>query len=235
MISIWEGCIDKIWDAIQFCRILDNLFFWSIQCLKPKVTHYLDQWRLRYCPEIPNLYSRLEKDVKTAETVHQIQDRLASLEIPPNNNLLELIQQTVVIQEVLRANLKKAKPNSDAKDEIESSKSDIPFSLRPKAKSPEVSSSTYERTEEGNSVESHVEIEGVQQEGALTDDSDNPDRIQSFSLQEKISMLQPESHRKHGARVTVLSGKSKESIGEGSITAEDSQGWSYTRTEFSLR
>ena len=57
MISIWEGTITKIWDAIQFCRIIDNLFFWAQHCLKPKVTQYLSQWRLRYCPDVPKIYS----------------------------------------------------------------------------------------------------------------------------------------------------------------------------------
>jgi hypothetical protein len=71
MISIWEGTITKIWDAIQFCRIIDNLFFWAQHRLKPKVTQHLSQWRLRYCPDVPKIYSLLEMDTRTAEIIHQ--------------------------------------------------------------------------------------------------------------------------------------------------------------------
>ncbi|KAH7314340.1 hypothetical protein BKA65DRAFT_571639 [Rhexocercosporidium sp. MPI-PUGE-AT-0058] len=103
MISIWEGTVTRIWDAIQFCRIMDNLFFWAWHCLMPKVTQYLSQWRLRYCPDVPKIYSLLKMDTRTAEIVHQIQDHLSSLGLPPNEDLPALIRQVVVFQEVTRS------------------------------------------------------------------------------------------------------------------------------------
>jgi len=136
MVSIWNGCISKIWDAIQFCRIIDNLFFWSQHILRPKVLHYIDQWRLRYSTEVHNLHSRLEKDLETAELVHRIQDRLSSLDISPTSNLPKLIQQAVILQEVARSNLRKTEPapkegpDPNAQSEIEIFKK-IP-SLQPK-------------------------------------------------------------------------------------------------------
>jgi hypothetical protein len=112
MISIWEGKINKIWDAIQFCRIIDNLFFWAHNCLKPKITQYLSQWRLRYCPDVPNIYSLLEKDTRTAEIVHRIQDHLSSLGLSSNEDLPALVRQAVVLQEVVRSSNKEVKVDS---------------------------------------------------------------------------------------------------------------------------
>ena len=117
IISIWEGTITKIWDAIQFCRIIDNLFFWAQHCLKPKVTQYLSQWRLRYFPDIPKIYSLLESDTKTAEIIHQIQDRLSSLGLPPNEDLPALVRQAVVSQEVMRWSNKETNVDLTSKED----------------------------------------------------------------------------------------------------------------------
>lgn len=103
MIPIWEGNVTKIWDAVQFCRIIDNMFFWAQHCLKPKVAQYLSQWRLRYCPDTPNIHSRLEQDTETADMVHRIQDRLSSLGISPNEDIRTLVHQAVILQEVMRS------------------------------------------------------------------------------------------------------------------------------------
>ena len=119
LISIWEGTITRIWDAIQFCRIIDNLSFWAWNYLKPKVTQYLSQWRLRYCPDVPNIYSLLEMDARTAEIVHQIQDRLSSLGLSPNEDLPALVRQAVVFQEVMRSTTKEAKADSGSKEDME--------------------------------------------------------------------------------------------------------------------
>ncbi|KAF4626317.1 hypothetical protein G7Y89_g11841 [Cudoniella acicularis] len=106
-ITIWNGCISKTWDALQFCRIIENMLFWSQHILRPKVSHYIDQWRLRFSPQVPGYHSKLEKDVETAELVHRIQDRLTSLNITPDSNLPDIIQQVVVFQEVSKANQEK--------------------------------------------------------------------------------------------------------------------------------
>src|SRR6266536_106559 len=113
MLGIWDGCISKTWDAIQFYRIIDNHFFLSQHILRPKVSQYIDQWRLRYRPEVHDLQYRLEKDLETAELVHRIQDRLSSLNVSPNSNLPELIQQAVILQEVMKPNLPKTQPARD--------------------------------------------------------------------------------------------------------------------------
>ncbi|KAF8860691.1 hypothetical protein BDZ45DRAFT_800632 [Acephala macrosclerotiorum] len=102
---IWNGDIAKAWDALQFCRIMDNILFWAQNILRPKVAHYIQLWMLRHYPEFPNLHSRLEHDRETAELVYRIQDRLNALGISPTTHLPELIQQAVIFKEVMRLNL----------------------------------------------------------------------------------------------------------------------------------
>lgn len=101
MIRIWEGNVSKVWDALQFSRIIDNLLFWAQNCLKPMVTKYLDQWRTRYHSSVPNVLSQLEKEIEMKDLVDRVQDRLSSLCIP-NRDLPALIRQAVVFQEVMR-------------------------------------------------------------------------------------------------------------------------------------
>ena len=91
------------------------------------MSRYINQWKLNHCPERPNIHSRLEEDLETAELVHRIQDRLSFLNISPSSNLMELIQQAVIFQEVTKSDTRKTEqipksvPDSDAEDEIESS------------------------------------------------------------------------------------------------------------------
>lgn len=93
----------KIWDALQFCHIIDNVLFWSQHILMPKLSLYIDQWKIRYCPEVNSRYTRLEQDLETAGLNQRIQDRLSSLNILPTFNISELIQQAVIFQEVTRS------------------------------------------------------------------------------------------------------------------------------------
>jgi hypothetical protein len=167
MISIWEGNIAKIWDAVQFCRIVDNLFFWAQHCLKPMVTQYLNQWRCRYCPDVPNIQSQLEKNTNTAELVHRIQDRLSSLGISPGGNLPALIQQAVVLQEVMRSSDKERKVDSTLKDEKELS--ETATETHPKDSTLKVKSSRLPDAREGPEPQTHQEQKAIQQRDGTSD------------------------------------------------------------------
>jgi len=167
MIRIWEGNITKIWDAVQFCRIIDNLFFWAQHCLKPMVTQYLNQWRCRYCPNVPNMQSQLEKNTNTAELVHRIQDRLSSFGISPGGDLPALIQQAVVLQEVMRSSDKEPKVDSTLKDKKQLSETATETHSRDstlKAKS-----SRLPDAREGPDPQTLQEHKAIQQRGGTSD------------------------------------------------------------------
>jgi hypothetical protein len=103
------------------------MFYWAKHVLRHNVSHYIDQWKLHYCPENPNIHSRLEEDPETAELVHRIQDRLSFLNISPSSNLIELVKQAVILQEVVKSDVRKTEsvpensPNPNAEGETESS------------------------------------------------------------------------------------------------------------------
>jgi hypothetical protein len=228
MVHIWEGCISKIWDAIQFCRILDNVLFWTLNCLRPKVTHYLDQWRLRYCPEVPNIHSQLENDIETATIVHRIQDRLSSLNILPNKNLSELIQQAVVFQEVLRSSPEDMRPVSQLEHDMESSKKVIPLPSRMKYQSPEASPSAEVKKEGGRSSShsSDSTLRKFWEASRFVFDTDLYDskRKNIPSSPQENSTLQPPSARNQGAPLSVPLSVSKETTGTNLIEAKNTQG-----------
>jgi hypothetical protein len=103
------------------------MLYWSKHVLRHKVSHYIDQWKVHYCPETPNIHSRLEEDPETAKLVHRIQDRLSFLNISPSSSLIELIKQAVILQEVVKSDVRKTEPgpeyspNPNAEGETESS------------------------------------------------------------------------------------------------------------------
>lgn len=215
MLSIWDGCISKIWDSIQFCRIMDNLFFWSQHILRPKVTHYIDQWRLRYYPEVHSHHSQLEKDTKTADLVHRIQDRLSSLGISPNSDLPELIQQAVILHEVVRSNPRKPEPASmedrvpNAQEEEKGSKE---VSFHPKQ--------YVLLAEAPNSV-----VEGSGQKGSRSREEDS-----STASQDKPTLRQKPTE----ANVSVLASpvvRYGASANRDAAAIEDKQGQRYIKTK----
>ncbi|RFU34232.1 hypothetical protein B7463_g2187, partial [Scytalidium lignicola] len=103
MLEIWKGNITKIWDALQFCRIIQNMLAWSLNILKPKVSHYVDQWRLHCFSEVHNQSYPLEKDHEMAELISRVQERLHTLNISPIADLPNLVQQAVILQEVMKS------------------------------------------------------------------------------------------------------------------------------------
>ena len=45
MVCIWEGSLDKIWDAIQFCQIVRNVSIWAEKYLRKQISDFINQWR----------------------------------------------------------------------------------------------------------------------------------------------------------------------------------------------
>jgi hypothetical protein len=215
MVSIWDGKITKIWDAIQFCRIIDNLFFWAQHCLKPRVTQYLSQWRLRYCHDVPKIYSLLEMDTRIAETVHRIQDHLGSLGLSPNEDLPALVRQAVIFQEVM---------DSTSKEEKNLPAAAISLPSRPRDSSFEaiLSSSTGSRPGTDPKVR-------PKRKDILHQDSDFPAGKTEKSSAESSKLhnthiLLLKSPPKHQTSALVFPDKGKESAGENSIALEDTKG-----------
>jgi hypothetical protein len=89
------------------------MFYRAKHVLRHNVSHYIDQWKLHYCPENPNIHSRLEEDPETAELVHRIQDRLSFLQTSPGSNMIELIKQAVILQEVVKSDIRKTEPGPE--------------------------------------------------------------------------------------------------------------------------
>lgn len=79
------------------------MFFWSQHMLRPRISHYIDQWRHRYCFKPCGLQVLLEKDVQTAEIVRRTQDRLSAINLNSSTDLSQLIQQAIILQEATRA------------------------------------------------------------------------------------------------------------------------------------
>ena len=223
MIPLWKGNIAKLWDAVQFCRIIDNMFFWAQHCIKPKVTKYLDQWRLRYCPEDPNIYSRLEKDSKTAEIVHRIQDRLSFLGITPNENLPALVRQAVILQEVMRSTAGKEISDLKAEDKNETIQTSIPN--RPNETSREVAPSNQEQSEESFERKAKHKSKEIQQQDCHSRSEKDDKRITQSSKLHDFTIFQPKSSPKLETTVAVVPDEDNtSSTKEDSTVGKDSRG-----------
>jgi hypothetical protein len=245
MISIWEGNITKLWDAIQFCRIIDNMIFWAQNCLKPMVTKYLDQWRLRYCPGAPSIYCRLEKDTETAELVHRIQDRFSSLGISPNDDLASLVQRAVILQEVMRPTDEKQGLDQEMEDKNKTIPTSIPN--RPRDTSKIVIPSDQEQS--GQDMEKMMKhkaecAEDIQQQDYYfrsgkdgkriiqSSDSHHSPLFQPPGFQ--APLVQPKSSPKLEATVAAVSEKGNtSSTKEDQKVAEDPRGEHFTESNFS--
>jgi hypothetical protein len=217
MIRIWEGDVTKIWGAIQFCRIIDNLFFWAQQCLKPKVTQYLSQWILRYCPDSPNVNSRLEKDVTTADMVHRIQDRLSSLGIPPNNDTKTLVQQAVILQEAWAISKEKHQLNSRADEEKKDAE---PISLTKHYKKRDVEVTPSHQKQDERGIEQTGRLESQEKQ----DENRNSTSTTNLSSKFQSSQPLPQSSSKSETTVVTTLEKSGESGKEGSAAAVELRG-----------
>jgi hypothetical protein len=223
MISIWKGNITKIWDAIQFCRIVDNLFFWAQHCLKPMVTQYLGQWREKYRPDVPRIHSLLEKDAKTADMVHQIQDHLSFLGLSPNEDLPALVRQAVVFQGVMRSSNNELKAVLTAKEESKRPKG-ISLPSRPKENS--LSAPLSSSTEPRQGIDAKVRLkekEILPKNSDLSARENEEGFIESSNANDapKLPLKPPP---KHQTPVLVLPDKAKETAGENSTVLEDRKG-----------
>lgn len=211
-----------MWDAIQFCRIVDNLFFWAQHCLKPMVTQYLSQWRQRYCPDVPRIHSLLEKDTKTSEMVHQIQDHLSFLGLSPNEDLPALVRQAVVFQGVLKSSNNELKADLTAKEE---SKLPTGISLpsRPRENSLAVPLSSLTEPQQG--IHPKVGLKGKENlpNTDLSAGEIEEGTVETFYTNDNLTLpLKP--HPKHQTPVHSLKDKGKEPAGETSIVPEDKNG-----------
>ena len=45
MQCIWKGDLRNTWDAVQLCRIVENLHYWIVRHFRPWVSSCLDSWR----------------------------------------------------------------------------------------------------------------------------------------------------------------------------------------------
>lgn len=98
MVCIWEGYINKVWDSIQFCRILQNTFSWAENILRPKVSYYIDQWKSRRSsPE----EEKSEKSEKLGATC----DPVAAPETPIEERKLSELSLRDLIQHLERLGL----------------------------------------------------------------------------------------------------------------------------------
>jgi hypothetical protein len=223
MTSIWKGNITKIWDAIQFCRIVDNLFFWAQHCLKPMVTQYLSQWRQRYCPDVPRIHSLLEKYTKTAEMVHQIQDHLSFLGLSPNEDLPALVRQAVVFQGVMRSSNNELKAVSTAKEESKVPKG-ISLPSRPKenSSSAPLSSSTEPRQE----IDAKFRLKGkeILRENSDLSAGDKEEGTAESSHTNDTPNLPLKPPPKHQTPVLILPNNGKETAVDSSTVREDKKG-----------
>lgn len=103
LVHIWHGNVNQFWDAIQYCRILDNMFFWSQHILRPRISFYINQWRSRYCSKPDSLQILLEEDIQIADIVRRTQDRLSSMNLTLPAGLHQLVQQAIIFQEATRS------------------------------------------------------------------------------------------------------------------------------------
>ncbi|KAF8849678.1 hypothetical protein BDZ45DRAFT_809789 [Acephala macrosclerotiorum] len=131
MKCIWEGSLCKIWDAIQFCRIIDNISSWAQFILRPKVSQYIDQWRARHLsgplPGVHNLRLRLEQEPDLLPVVHLIERQLNSLNISSSSELPELVRLILTVKGVLLSATQKVTHSREEQEEIASSSSQSTF------------------------------------------------------------------------------------------------------------
>lgn len=230
IIGIWEGTITKIWDAIQFCRIIDNLFFWAQNCLKPKVTQYLSQWRLRYCLDIPKIHSLLEIDTKTAEIVHRIQDRLSSLGLPPNEDLPALVRQTVVFQEVMRQSNKEVKADSTLTEHNKVSKIATSLPSRPRDSNLEATLSGTTGSQQGADRKACPKGKQILHQDSDTMAQENEKGTAESSKLHNRPIFPLNSALKYQKATRDLSHKNKDSAGENSTILEETKGEHHFRS-----
>jgi hypothetical protein len=207
------------------------------------VTQYLNQWRCRYCPNVPNMQSQLEKNTNTAELVHRIQDRLSSLGISPGGGLPALIQQAVVLQEVMRSSDKEPKVDSTLKDEKELS--ETATETHPKESNLKAKSSRLPDAREGKRDDLELKLlslgfvpeqllsgKCVEANNPLVSDLEyydlHPDKAESDSAEPSVlcnkNTLQPKLHLEHETSVIVVPVKVKESDRQNSKVPEGTKG-----------
>jgi len=223
IISIWEGTVTKIWDAIQFCRVIDNLFFWAQHCLKPKVTQYLSQWKLRYSPDVPKIHSLLETDTKTAEIVHRIQDRLSSLGLSPNEDLHSLVRQAVVFQEVITWSNEELNVDSKSKEQTKISTATISLPSHPRNSTLEVAPSSVTGSQQGTTQKVCSKGKEILHQESETMTRKNEKSTAESSKPHNTHTLQQGSTHKYQEATLTLSHKDKESAGENTAILEDTK------------
>lgn len=97
MICIEEQSIVTLWGCLRFCQIINGMSFWATRILKPKVSMYIDQWRLRHFQDFKPSLSR---DQVLFETVRKIEERERQIGLYRSSNLAEIVRMTLMIQEI---------------------------------------------------------------------------------------------------------------------------------------
>jgi hypothetical protein len=105
MVCIWEARLDRVWAVAQLLRIVENMKFWAMRILRPRLAGYIDQWRTRklahdHLPAVPE--PEVVENRQISKLVRRIiqQSRIHGL---PSPSIPEISQLAITMTEVLAA------------------------------------------------------------------------------------------------------------------------------------
>ena len=139
MICIWKGYLCNFWDAVQFCRIIDNAFSWAEYILRPMISQYIDQWRAQNSPEAPDLRLRLKHDPAISAIVHRVEGQFRSLNIPDSSDFSGLVQMIVTLKEVIASTTQKTSSQEKVEQKTREQRSSSTASIQANDSDPAVS------------------------------------------------------------------------------------------------
>lgn len=97
MICIEEQSLLSFWGALRLHQIVNDMSFWATTILKPKISMYIDQWRLRH---MHGFRVELFKDQLLFDTVQKVEERQKHIGLHRSSNLAEMVRMALIIQEV---------------------------------------------------------------------------------------------------------------------------------------
>lgn len=101
MICIEEQSLLNFWGALRLHQIVNDMSFWATMILKPKISMYIDQWRLRH---MHGFRVDLFKDRLLFDTVQKVEERQKHIGLYRSSNLAEMVRMALIIQEVSSTN-----------------------------------------------------------------------------------------------------------------------------------
>src|SRR4051794_6587520 len=105
MVCIWEARLDTVWAIARLLRIVENMKFWAIRMLRPRLAGYIDQWRTRklaydQLPVVP------EPEVVENRQISKLVSRIiqqSCIHGLPSPSIPETSQLAITMMEVLAA------------------------------------------------------------------------------------------------------------------------------------